>query len=95
MFKFELGQKVRSMVSGFAGIVSGRTEWLSGCLRYNVRAQLTGKETEMKEPGDAYFDEGELELVNGDSVLKTKSKQERTGGPQRTEPQRVQSPPRN
>jgi hypothetical protein len=37
MFKHELGTRVRDKVTGVTGVITGRTEWLYGCIRYTVQ----------------------------------------------------------
>ena len=40
MFKFDLGDEVQCLVSGFKGVIVGRTEYLNGCLQYSVRTRV-------------------------------------------------------
>lgn len=55
-----LGAKVRDKITGFTGIVTSRTEWLNGCLRYGVQPQ----ELHDGKPIDAHvFDEPQLEVL--------------------------------
>jgi hypothetical protein len=59
-FKFELGEAVRDVLTGFTGIVATQSRWLTGCNTYGV------KPLELKDgvPMDrVYFDEPQLELV--------------------------------
>jgi len=44
----QLGQKVRDVVSGLEGIVTGRTEYLNGCIQYCVKPPLD-KDGKMQE----------------------------------------------
>lgn len=57
MFKFELGQQVTDSVSGFAGTVVSRTEYLLGVNRYGVQARVSPDGT-LRDPG--WFDEQRL-----------------------------------
>ncbi len=80
-FKIELGSIVKDKISGYSGIVHGRTEWLYGCRRYTVQSR------EMKDgkPVEALgFDEDALEVVTQAEPHKVKD----TGGPQ-NEPSRA------
>ena len=45
LFKFDLGDEVQCMVSGFKGVIYGRTQYLNGCIQYGVqsRVQKDGK----------------------------------------------------
>lgn len=37
-FKIPLGAEVKDKITGFIGIVVGRTEWATGCRRYAVQS---------------------------------------------------------
>jgi hypothetical protein len=37
VFKINLGAFVKDKITGFEGIVIGRTQWLYGCVRYTVQ----------------------------------------------------------
>ena len=53
----ELGDRARDLVSGFTGIVTSKTIYLNGCIRYG----LTPEATKDGRPIDAvWFDENEL-----------------------------------
>lgn len=75
-FKFELGCKVRSLVSGFTGMVTSRSEHLNGCDRYWVQPPV---DKEGKLPDGCWLDEGELDVIEP-PVLKPQN-QERGGFP--------------
>lgn len=80
-FKIAMGTKVRCKISGYEGIITGRTEWLYGCLRYTVQSPglKDGK------PIDAIgSDEDALEVV-GESIAEPIKAR---GGPTR-EPERA------
>ncbi len=34
----KLGDRVKDRITGFAGVVVARDEWLNGCVRYGVQA---------------------------------------------------------
>ena len=59
-FKFELGALVRCKVTGYEGIITGRTEWLHGCVGLAVKSHglKGGKPIE-----SVYFDEDAVVLV--------------------------------
>jgi hypothetical protein len=74
-FQIKLGTKVKDKVTGYTGLVIGRTDWLYGCLRYTVQSQ------DMKDgkPVEAMcFDEASLEVL-GEPQLEKKNKDR--GGP--------------
>lgn len=77
MFKFNLGDEVQSLVSGFKGVIVGRAEYLNGCLQYDVvgRVKKDGKVPSI------WIDEESLEII---TALKVKVKKSPTGGPQNT-----------
>lgn len=56
----KLGDNVKDKITGFTGIVTARTEWLYGCIRYIVQPSslFEGKPIE-----PVSFDEGQLEVV--------------------------------
>jgi hypothetical protein len=59
--EIELGQRVRNKVDGFAGIVVCRSEWLWGCVRYEVQPEGLDKDG---LPLDAqWLDQGQLEVL--------------------------------
>ncbi len=75
MFKFSVGDKLKDKITGFSGVVMARTEWLNGCVRYQLQP------TELKAgkmQDEAVFDEGQLVLVK---AAKPEPKPKR-GGPQ-------------
>lgn len=81
LFKFNCGDKVKCRLTGFTGIITARTEWFNGCLRYTV--QPRGKK-QSEYPDAKCFDEPELVLVTAGAVdnptLEIKPAV-RTGGP--------------
>ena len=58
---FELGQRVRSRVTGFTGIIISRCEYLTGCIQYGVKPYV---DKDGKDVGVLYHDEAELVLVD-------------------------------
>ena len=37
IFKFACGDTVKDTITKFKGIVIGRTQWLNGCIRYQIQ----------------------------------------------------------
>jgi hypothetical protein len=64
-FKFELGAKVKDIVSGFEGIVTGRCDYLTGCNNYGVNPQQV---KDGKPMGAVWLDENKLEKI-GDGLI--------------------------
>ena len=73
VFKIELGVKVTDSITGFKGIVTGRSEYITGCKQYSV----VPKAEKNKAASAAWFDEDRLV----GSVKKKAAKKPR-GGPQ-------------
>ena len=88
-FVFELGDQVRDVVTGITGIVTGRSQWITGCNSLGISRPLDEKgevrelhwcdEMRCRSEGEAI---GELP-----GVLGAPREAARTGGPQPT-PQR-------
>jgi len=60
-FVFELGDRVKDVISGFTGIINSRSQWLYNCNTYGVKSE-TLHEGKIVDP--QYFDEPQLELVD-------------------------------
>ncbi len=72
--KIKFGDKVRDKVSGFVGIVVAKTEFINGCIQWNVMPKA-GKDGKM--PEEIGIDEGSLEVI----ITKIKKiKKKDTGG---------------
>lgn len=60
-FQFSLGDKVRDTITGFAGIVMSRSQWLNNCNTYGVQP---AKLRHGGAPQDEHhFDENRLEAL--------------------------------
>lgn len=61
IFKFGLGVKAKDTITGYEGVIMGRTEYLTGCCQYGLlKQQLTN---EGKIPAWVWFDESRLEAI--------------------------------
>lgn len=60
IFLIENGESVRCKVTGFKGIVTCRTEWANGCIRYEV-APKVDKDGKMSK--SEWIDEADLEVL--------------------------------
>lgn len=79
----ELGASVKDRVSGFAGIITARYEYLNGCERYEVSsADKDGK------PESFVFDSQQIEVVAppAEGLVRQPTPLKRTGGPRGTDP---------
>lgn len=72
-FKFELGEGVKDVISGFSGVVMGRSQFLTGCNQYSVSPTKLDKDG--KRQDWEYFDENRL-VATGKSVKLPTSKDE-------------------
>jgi len=63
-FKFELGVKVKDVITGFTGVVTARCEHITSCNTYAVNPQEV---SESKPVEPAWFDENRMELI-GDGI---------------------------
>lgn len=73
-FEFNLGDLVKDQITGFAGIVTCRSQWLNGCNTYGLQTE------KLKDgiPQDRqHFDAPQLKRVK---AAKAKSKKVETGG---------------
>ena len=79
----QLGAKVRSKITGFTGIVTGRTEYISGC----VQLCVTPRAKDGKSLDSVWIDDDQLTVLKGGLSAKSK----KAGGPQdNTPPARYQ-----
>ena len=74
MEEIKLGSKVRDKVSGVVGIAVAKTEFLNGCIQYNVQPRV-GKDN--KIPEEIGIDIESLEVIQ---TKKVKVKSKNTGG---------------
>jgi hypothetical protein len=74
----KLGNKVKDKVSGIEGIVTGRCEYLNGCVQFCVTTKV-GKDNKGASP---WIDEGQLVVLGQGIAAKPKA----TGGPSENAP---------
>jgi len=75
--EIELGDKVKDINTGFVGIVTARTEFLNGCVQFNVIPRVK----ENKMPEEMSIDRECLVVIK--KKLKPKEKPDSNGGPMR------------
>lgn len=75
MFLLNLNDSVRDKVTGFSGIILGRTEYATGCIQYGVCPTAMKKDGTF--PDWQWLDESRLEVIKGKSV----GRLYRKGGP--------------
>lgn len=60
-FKFQLGQRVKDIVTGFTGIIIGRLEYLNGCIQYGIKPGLD-KDGKILEA--SWIDQAQIEVID-------------------------------
>ncbi|MGI6168436.1 MAG: hypothetical protein ACOYI4_01805 [Christensenellales bacterium] len=74
----KLGSSVKDTLTGFAGMATGRTDWLYGCSRICIEP------AELKDgkPIDAqWFDEQRIEVIEVKAPVVSKDSSATSGGP--------------
>lgn len=56
----QLGDRVCDAISGFTGIITGRYEYLNGCIRYGISPTI---DKEGKLPDTMVFDEHQIRVI--------------------------------
>lgn len=76
--QIKLGDLAQDRISGFVGIVTGRGEYLYGCVQVLLapREQREGKPCESQ-----WFDEDRCEVVEAGKMRKPVTAEDRKGGP--------------
>ena len=90
--EFELGDIVKDTVTGFAGMVTARSEFLNGCIRLAVTPTSLDKDGKM-QAGER-VDIQQLVLVKKKAQPKAAVKKTATGGPRRDAQRRSDAPAR-
>lgn len=82
-----LGDEAKDKISGFTGVVTGRTDWLNGCTRFMLTPQKLDKDGKPRE--SQWFDDVQVVLVKAMGTPKARP----AGGP-RDAPTRAADPAR-
>lgn len=80
-FKFGLGEKVKDIITGYVGLVTSRTEYLTGCIHCGVQSE-TLKDGKPIDP--EWFDQTRLVHVD-DGIMESYSVPG-TSGPEHNPP---------
>ena len=67
IFTFNLGSEVQDVITGYKGIVRGRSQYLTGCNTYGVQAGKLDKDGNPKDW--KWFDEDQLKLLKDKKVV--------------------------
>lgn len=88
-FEFALLEEVRDRVTGFQGVITGRTEWAYGCQRYSVQPKGLKNGRPIEAMG---FDEAALVRVKRAPKARKKAapSKRKKGGPH-AEPTRART----
>ena len=81
--KFELGEILKDKITGFEGIVLGRTEYFTGCNHYGLQSESLKNG---KPRGWEWVDETRLMHVEGSKKMLQETR-EPTSGPHPNAPQ--------
>lgn len=76
IFKYGLLDTVEDRITGYKGVITARTEWSNGCIRYTVQAHGT-KDGKTIEP--VYVGEQDVILQKANKPVTVSD--ERRGGP--------------
>ena len=86
----KLGDKVKDIVTGYEGIATSRTEFLNGCIQFEVTAKVPkGKVTSPESLFGIGIDAGQIKRIGPGLNAKTPIKKKNTGGPMRIVPRRA------
>lgn len=81
-FKFDLGSLIKDKITGFQGIITTRSQWISNCNTYGVKPRNLDKDG---APMDVrWFDEPMVDLVE-ENVFKPVIR--KAGGSEKVVPQ--------
>ena len=64
---FNLGDRVKDIITGFQGVIVARTSWIYGCDRYTVVPEKLDQDG--KPQNGTSFDEPQLKLVKAGVVM--------------------------
>lgn len=81
-FKFNNGEQVRDIVTGFTGTIISMSKHINNCLQYGVRPRMIVEDGKQgKYPEMSWFDEDEVEIVPEGEQVVMPPKIRPTGGP--------------
>jgi len=75
----KLGARVKDNLTGFEGVMTGKTEWLYGCVRIGIEPTELDKDGKPQET--MWFDEQRVEIVKPKKVKISASSRATSGGP--------------
>jgi len=72
MEMIENGDRVRDMVSGLEGIITGETKYLNGCVRFIVQPKIN---KDGKVPESEWVDSQQIEILEKKAFQKSKKEE--------------------
>jgi hypothetical protein len=72
----ELGKRAKDKITGFEGILVGRSSFLTGCDQFLLQPEVK-KDNSLAEPH--WFDEGRLTTVRGKEILPSAVRAKKNG----------------
>ena len=75
-YKFSNGDKVKEIVTGFTGVITGPCHYITGCNTYLVVAKV---KDEFSTAKTNWYDEGRLGLIQEETVKSKEVKAEKNG----------------
>jgi len=82
-FRFSNGDKVKDIVTGYDGVITGRADYLNGCNRYGVESC----KLEENKIVELWFDEDRLVLLKAGFIkIEKKEPEKKLGGPVTSSP---------
>ena len=70
MTEIELGDTVKDIYTGFEGVAVARTEFINGCIQFNVAPKWNKKDNPLME--EAGVDENSLKVIKKKPVKRVK-----------------------
>jgi hypothetical protein len=77
MERIKLGQKAKDKITGFEGIITGHSDYLTGCDQYLIQP-ICGSDNIIEYPRGTWFDEGRIEIIK-DKMTKEDVKGKKNG----------------
>lgn len=90
-FKYDIGQEVKDIITGFTGIIAVRADYITGCDRYGVMDRKLDKDGKPKDW--IWFDENTLVATKKKKIKLDREKERKPakkikGGPRPDGPSR-------
>lgn len=87
--KIQLGDRVKDRINGYAGIVTGRLQYINGCVQFGVSREVL--DDKGSAAGLEWIDEQRLDVVHAGAYTPGEASEATVGGEQSTPPSRPRS----